>query len=125
MMDTVTKNGGEGLMLRQPGSIYIQGRSNTLLKVKNFFDAEAIVIDHAAGRGRHQGRMGALICRMESGKQFRVGTGFSDNDRNNPPKIGSIITYRFQELTVSKVPRFPSYVGERIDSNRPKDYKFN
>jgi DNA ligase-1 len=32
--------GGEGLMLRQPGSRYVAGRSTTLLKVKNFHDAE-------------------------------------------------------------------------------------
>ena len=53
--------GGEGLMLRQPGSAYESGRSNTLLKLKSFHDAEAQVIDHQAGRGRHKGRLGALI----------------------------------------------------------------
>jgi hypothetical protein len=40
--------GGEGLMLRQPGSQYEAGRSSTLLKVKTFHDAEARVIDHVA-----------------------------------------------------------------------------
>ena len=116
--------GGEGVMLRQPGSKYVNGRSNTLLKVKSFYDAEAKVIKHAEGRGRNSGRMGALICLMECGKQFRVGTGFSDTIRNNPPQINSIITYRFQELTKSGVPRFPSYVGPRIDLDKALDYKF-
>ena len=41
--------GGEGLMLRQPGSKYEAGRSTSLLKVKNFHDAEGVVIDHVAG----------------------------------------------------------------------------
>jgi len=123
-LNSITSLDGEGVMLRQPKSDYVQGRSNTLLKVKNFFDAEAVVINHADGKGRHKGRMGALICKMESGTQFRVGTGFSDAVRNNPPKIGSIITYRFQELTKDKVPRFPSYVGPRIDADGPKDFKF-
>ena len=123
-LDTIIKLGGEGIMLRQPKSEYVEGRSNTLLKVKNFYDAEAIVIDIADGRGRHKGRMGALICKMESGKQFRVGTGFSDAVRNDPPKVGSIITYRFQELTKDKIPRFPSFVGPRIDALGPKDFKF-
>ena len=45
----------------------------------------------------------------------------SDKERENPPKIGAIITYRFQELTPDGVPRFPSYVGERVDMNEPKD----
>ena len=39
---------------------------------------------------------------MESGKIFRVGTGFTDKNRDSPPKIGSIITYRFQEYTKAK-----------------------
>ena len=38
---------------------------------------------------------------------------FSDHDRAHPPKIGTIITYRFQELTNDGVPRFPSYVGKQ------------
>ena len=124
MLENIISLGGEGVMLRQPKSKYVEGRSNTLLKVKNFYDAEAIVIEIADGRGRHQGRMGALICKMESGKQFRVGTGFSDAIRNNPPKVGSIITYRFQELTKDKLPRFPSFVGPRIDVLGAKDFKF-
>ena len=37
---------------------------------------------------------------------------FSDHDRAHPPKIGTIITYRFQELTNDGIPRFPSYVGK-------------
>ena len=37
---------------------------------------------------------------------------FSDHDRAHPPKIGTIITYRFQELTNDGVPRFPSYAGK-------------
>ena len=47
--------GGEGLMLRQPGSKYEVGRSTTLLKVKTFHDAEARVVDHQAGSRPAQG----------------------------------------------------------------------
>lgn len=39
-------------------------------------------------------------------KTFNVGTGFSDKQRRKPPKVGSIITYRFQELTMDGVPRY-------------------
>ena len=116
--------GGEGVMLRKPKSLYVNGRSNTLLKVKSFYDAEAKVISHAPGSGRHLGRMGSLNCIMECGKKFRVGTGFTDANRNDPPPINSIITYRFQELTKSGVPRFPSYVGVRVDKLDACDYKF-
>lgn len=107
--------GGEGLMMRQPKSRYEAGRSNTLLKVKTFHDSEARVIGHEPGRGKHKGRLGALLCEMPDGTQFNVGTGFSDHERANPPKIGSIVTYRYQELSDGGVPRFPSFVCERID----------
>ena len=76
--------GGEGLMLRQPGSKYAVGRSATLLKVKTFHDAEARVVGHEAGRGRHKGRLGALLVEMANGKRFAVGTGFSDSRALQP-----------------------------------------
>ncbi len=102
--------GGEGLMLRQPASSYEVGRSSTLLKVKTFHDAEAVVIDHSAGRGKHKGRFGALVVQLPDGTEFNVGTGFSDAQRNDPPAIGSTITFRYQELSDGGVPRFPSFV---------------
>jgi DNA ligase 1 len=108
--------GGEGLMLRQPGSRYEAGRSHTLLKVKSFKDDEARVVGHAAGAGRHKGRLGALEVELRDGTRFSVGTGLSDAERENPPKVGTIITFRYQELSNDGVPRFPSYVGVRIDA---------
>lgn len=105
--------GGEGLMLRQPGSIYEVGRSSTLLKVKNFHDAEAVVLDHQAGKGKFKGKMGALVVQMEDGTEFSVGTGFSDAQRGSPPPIGSVITFRYQEFSDAGVPRFPSFVRVR------------
>jgi DNA ligase 1 len=107
--------GGEGLMLRRPGSQYEAGRSSSLLKVKSFRDAEARVVEHLAGAGRHKGRLGALLVEMADGTRFSVGTGFSDAERESPPPVGAIVTYRYQELSEAGVPRFPSYVGVRDD----------
>jgi DNA ligase-1 len=107
--------GGEGLMLRQPGSHYEAGRSHTLLKVKSFLDAEARVVGHQAGTGKHKGRLGALLVEMPGGEQFAIGTGMSDAERENPPPIGSLVTYRYQELTDRGVPRFPSFLRVRTD----------
>jgi DNA ligase-1 len=107
--------GGEGLMMRQPGSRYEVGRSWTLRKVKTFHDAEARVIAHVRGAGRHDGRLGSLQCEMPDGTVFHVGTGLSDAERNAPPPVGSVVTYRYQELSDDGVPRFPSYVGVRHD----------
>jgi DNA ligase-1 len=102
-------------MMRKPGSLYVAGRSDTLLKVKSFHDAEARVIEHSAGTGRHKGRLGALVVELPDGTTFNVGTGFSDREREEPPAIGAVITFRYQELSDGGVPRFPSYVGVRID----------
>lgn len=107
--------GGEGLMMRQPGSSYEVGRSWTLRKVKTFHDAEARVIAHVRGTGRHDGRLGSLQCVMPDGTVFHIGTGLSDAERNDPPAVGSVVTYRYQELSDDGVPRFPSYVGVRHD----------
>jgi DNA ligase 1 len=111
--------GGEGLMLRQPDSRYEIGRSLTLLKVKTFHDAEARVMEHLKGAGRHKGRLGALVVELPNGTQFSVGTGFSDAERGAPPAVGSVITFRYQELSDGGVPRFPSYVGIRRDGPLP------
>jgi len=107
--------GGEGLMLRKPGSKYEAGRSHTLLKVKSFHDAEARVVEHLAGAGKHKGRLGALVLELDDGTRFHVGTGFSDKEREHPPAVGTVVTFRYQELSEGGVPRFPIYVGERAD----------
>jgi DNA ligase 1 len=111
--------GGEGLMLRQPHSRYAAGRSSTLLKIKSFHDSDGRVIEHLPGKGRHAGRLGALVVELPNRLTFSVGTGFSDAERQNPPPIGSAITYRYQELTDRGVPRFPSFVRVRSDTEAP------
>jgi DNA ligase-1 len=113
--DRVVRLGGEGLMLRQPGSLYEPRRSPTLLKVKPFDDAEATVIAHEPGQGKYAGKLGALRVRTEDGKEFSIGTGLADADRDSPPPIGTVITYRFRGLTAKGLPRFPSYLRVRRD----------
>lgn len=107
--------GGEGLMLRCPGSLYIPRRSDTLLKVKSFLDCEATVIGHEPGKGRHKGRLGALSVRLANGSSCSVGTGLTDAERDQPPAVGTVIVLKFQELTDSGSPRFPVFAGVRAD----------
>ena len=104
----------------EPGDhAYEAGRSATLLKVKTFHDAEARVVGHEAGKGRHAGRLGALVLEMPDGTRFNAGTGLSDDERRSPPPIGALVTYRYQELSRDGVPRFPSYVGIAVDKSGP------
>ncbi len=112
---TVLDSGGEGLMLHRADAVYETGRSDTLLKLKPWLDAEAEVIGHSAGKGRHTGRLGALQVRTPEGKTFLLGTGFSDAQRQNPPPIGARVTYRYRELTRTGLPRFASFLRVRED----------
>ena len=98
-----------GLMLRQPASFHEPRRSSTLLKVESFRDGEATVVGHEPGRGRHRGRLGALVVELANGTRCAVGTGFSDAQREHPPSPGTVITLKYQELTDAGIPRFPCW----------------
>ena len=111
--DRVVALGGEGLMLRKPESEYDPRRSPTLLKVKPQDDAEATVIAHTPGKGKNAGKLGSLRVRMADGVEFSIGTGFTDAQRESPPPIGTVITYRFRGVTAKGLPRFPSFLRVR------------
>ncbi|CAF0973497.1 unnamed protein product [Adineta steineri] len=111
----VNAAGGEGIMLRKPGSLYENKRSSTLLKVKTFYDEEALVIGHKPGKGNCTGMLGALECQLPNGKRFDVGSGFNMDQRRKPPKIKSVITFKFQELSNAGIPRFPVFLRMRTD----------
>lgn len=107
--------GAEGVMLHHASAGYQRGRSNVLLKLKPYFDAEAEVIAHLPGRGKYTGMMGALRLRNPNGIEFSVGTGFTDEERANPPPLGSIVTYQYHGYTKRGLPRFTSYIRIRDD----------
>ena len=105
--------GGEGLMLRRPDSPYTIGRSYNLLKVKTYEDAEATVIRYNSGSGRNAGRLGSLLVELPDGIQFKIGTGFSDQERDNPPPVGRIITFKYYGFYKSGIPKFASFLRVR------------
>jgi DNA ligase-1 len=109
----VVREGGEGLMLHRASALWQPGRSEDLLKLKPLADAEATVIGHVAGRGRLEGRLGALRVRGEDGAEFLIGTGFSDGQRADPPPLGSVVTFTHRGSTAGGVPRFASFLRVR------------
>ena len=115
LLHRTVRAGGEGLMLHRGASLYRAGRSDDLIKLKTHEDTEARVIAYLPGKGRHAGRMGALLVEMPSGQRFRLGAGFSDADRESPPPVGSWVTYRFRGTHDGGLPRFASFVRERED----------
>jgi len=50
--------------------------------------------------------MGALSVKLPNGVTFSIGTGFTDKQRKKPPKIGTVITFKYQELSDSGHPRY-------------------
>ena len=113
--DAMVKAGAEGLMLHLADAPYVTGRSDVLLKLKPLLDTEAVVIRHLPGKGKHLGRLGALEVKTKDGIVFRLGTGFSDAVRANPPPVGSLVTYTYREITPSGKPRFASFLRLRDD----------
>ena len=111
--ERVVAAGGEGLMLHRADAQWVAGRSDVLLKLTPWLDAEARVVAHRPGKGRLRGMLGALEVEMPDGRRFRIGSGFSDAQRRAPPAIGTTVTYRYRELTAKGLPRFPRYLRLR------------
>lgn len=107
--------GGEGLMLHRTDSLYQSKRTSDLLKVKSYKDEEAKVLKYFPGKGKYQGVMGSMLVETKNGMKFKIGTGFSDLERQNPPSIGAEITFRYRGKTKNGIPRFASFMRIRDD----------
>jgi len=137
--------GYEGGILRCPHSLYKQGRhtlkSQGLLKLKKFYDDEAIIIGYEekmtnenekvkdergySKRSSHKenmvpaGVLGALIVKWKD-VEFKIGSGYNDEQRKTlwdtrDALIGLPVTFKYQELSKYKVPRFPVFKGIRLE----------
>jgi DNA ligase-1 len=113
-LDKISFSDGEGVMLRKVSSRYQAGRGSDLLKLKRYEDTEAQVIGHKPGSGRLLGMMGALLVRMPDGTEFYIGSGFTDDIRRNPPRLGSTITFRYNGFTHTGTPKFARFLRERL-----------
>lgn len=109
--------GGEGLVLHRGDAMLASPGKDDLLKLKPFDDAEARVVGHLEGRGKYAGMLGALQVETPEGLAFKLGTGFSDAQRRDPPKLGTWVTYRFRDVNPSGIPRFTSFLRLRDDAD--------
>ena len=111
--NAVIHNGGEGVVIRDPDSMYERKRSSTILKLKPFLDDECTVVGYTQGKGKLQGLVGALRCQLKNGKIIKIGSGLTLKERKNPPKIGDIVTFKYYSLTKNNLPRFPIFLRVR------------
>ena len=116
----VLARGGEGLILHRGDAPYRAGRSDDVLKLKPYEDAEARVIGINPGQGRLEGLMGSLDVRTPDGREFAIGSGFTDAERAAPPPLGSWITYRYNGETATGLPRFARFLRRRPGGPPPE-----
>lgn len=106
----VEDKGGEGIVVRNPDALYINKRTAQALKVKSFDDAECLIVGYNEGKGKYEGKVGSFTCKQENGQIISIGSGLSDDLRQNPPSIGTYITFKYNGLTSKGKPRFPVYL---------------
>ena len=80
------------------------------MKLKPFVDGDASVLAHVNGKGKFQGMLGALLVETPEGIRFKIGSGFSNEERKNPPPIGAVVSYKYSGKTDAGVPKFASYL---------------
>jgi DNA ligase-1 len=115
LLRQTVKAGGEGVMLHRGDSRYRAARNDDLLKFKPYDDAEGQVMGHLPGQGKHAGRLGALLVQTQGGLRLKLGTGFTDAQREDPPPVGTWVTYRYRGTTDQGIPRFASFLRVRDD----------
>lgn len=113
MLAEVEAKGGEGLVLRNPHPPYHSGRSAGALKVKSFDDMEGKVVGYRPGKGKYAGKTGALQVEISGGIRFYIGSGFKDREREQPPPLGSLISFKHQGFTSQGIPRFAYFLRVR------------
>ncbi|KIM09141.1 MAG: hypothetical protein KU28_00410 [Sulfurovum sp. PC08-66] len=102
--DSVVREGGEGIVVRDPHRGYETGRLSSALKLKPYEDAECKVTGYTQGKGKYAHQVGALLCAYGD-QVLKIGTGLSDAMRAVPPPLGSTITFSYKGTTGKGVPK--------------------
>lgn len=128
LLDEVTGNGYEGLMLNYLDKCYEFKRSKSILKCKKFSSIDVLVKDIEEGSGANKGKLGAIIIDYK-GNSVGVGSGFSLDERelywnNKELLLGKIVEIKYFEESKNKDGkislRFPTWIGRiREDKTQP------
>jgi len=109
--------GYEGSIIRLNGP-YENKRSKNLLKVKDFSDSEAKIIDFVEGKGKRRGTIGKFIAVDSQGMQFGMPVMdkfkyLQDNFKEMQTWIGKIATFTYFEKTKRGSYRHPLFKALR------------
>ena len=131
--DELVSNEAEGVMIRAPKIPYIPKRTRLMLKLKPEEEGECMIESgpkgHIPGKGQFEGLLGSFNCNLiENGKitnkffnvggmkrSIRVNYNKKNSDEYHPD--GTILTFKYTEMTPDGIPRFPRYKGIRYDFN--------
>ena len=113
------ERGYEGSILRK-NEPYECKRSWTLMKVKDFSDAEAIIVGYEEGKGKREGRLGKFIMQDDNGIEFGCppGKGYTYENMKNMLEnihdyIGKRATFTYFERTKANSYRHPLFKAIR------------
>ncbi|MCE3039972.1 DNA ligase [Helicobacter anatolicus] len=110
----IKKLHGEGIVLRKNDTPYQTGRSQNALKYKVFLDSECEIIGYKMGKKSLKDKVGSFVCK-EGERVFNVGSGLDNKIRENPPPLGTIITYKYYQTTKNNLPKHPVFLRVRND----------
>lgn len=114
MITEVVGRGGEGLVLRQAGSMYEDRRTQTWLKYKLVDEMEGEVIELVPGI--REGLTGSLRLRIPKTQvEFSLGGTLPLLVSSNPPKIGDMVTFNYRGMTHLGTPKFATFKCIRTD----------
>ena len=125
------EEGYEGAILKKSDSIWKDGTSKDLIKIKAVLDADLVCVDVEEGSGKYKGKVGALVLETSCGRlRVKVGTGLNDLDRAKPFDyyIGKVIEIQYNEFIKSKSKStdslfLPRFVEVREDKNTATSYE--
>jgi DNA ligase-1 len=104
--DVIVAKGGEGIVLREPNSVYKVGRSKSMRKYKEFFDTEVKVIENVYPHGLH--------CLQTNDKKVFVSI-YDNYEEAKKLKEGAIITIKHSGVNAYGLSLQPKFYRERTD----------
>lgn len=110
-LDKITKQKGEGLIVKDPMQSYHTGRSPYILKVKKVQDMEGMIIGYNYRDDNKT--LKSFQIKLQNGIIFNLGGGLKDKQRLNPPKIGKVVTFKHYGFTKYGKPKFASFLRVR------------
>lgn len=115
--ELVEMGGFDGLILRDLAGTWERGSGTTgeIVKIKRVLSFDLRVVDMEGGKGKHEGRMGALVVDF-NGQKLRVGTGFTDAQRDTPEQfVDAIVEVEAMDYSSDGLLREPRFKGVRYD----------